>query len=259
MEMTFAGRQAAAATSTCPVCARGATLYDVVDFNKSCSEAWGAHRPLTGRPVYYHRCGSCGFVYAEEFQAWSSGEFAEHIYNEAYIEVDPDFVSKRPVGNAQFIATLFGDQKSHIRHLDYGGGNGLLSQTLAGEGWQSTSYDPYAGNAVPLESLGKFNLITAFEVFEHVADVQGLMDRLGALMDEQCVLIFSTLLSDEHLKPNGRLDWWYASPRNGHISLFSKQSLVDLATGRGLDFGSFNPGLHCFFNSLPNWSRKLLG
>jgi len=257
--MTFSERQAAPETATCPVCAGAAMLYDVVDFNKSCTDTPGARRALCGRPVYYHRCQSCFFVYAREFQAWSGDEFAAHIYNDAYIEVDPDFVSKRPLGNAQFIESLFGEHKGLIRHLDFGGGNGLLSRSLVQAGWQSTSYDPYAGDAVPLASLGKFDLITAFEVFEHVADVQDLMDRLGALMGEQCVLIFSTLLSDEHLQPNGRLDWWYASPRNGHISLFSKQSLVALATSRGVDFGSFNPGLHCFFNSLPDWARKLLG
>jgi hypothetical protein len=35
--------------------------------------------------------------------------------------------------------------------------------------------------------------------------------------------MFSTLLSDGNIKLGQKLTWWYASPRNGHISLFSRR------------------------------------
>ena len=38
-------------------------------------------------------------------------------------------------------------------------------------------------------------------------------------------MLFSTALSDGGLARNQRLRWWYASPRNGHISLFSHRSV----------------------------------
>lgn len=243
----------------CPICATATVLHDVVDFNKSCEEARQHFLPLSGTPIYYHRCPGCAFVLAPEFGAWSELEFQQHIYNDRYIDIDPDYVSKRPLANAEQIQQMFGASSQAIRHLDYGGGSGVLSNALREHGWDSTTYDPFPRNEQRIEALGKFNLITAFEVFGHVPDVARMMHNITALMEDECVVIFSTLLSDEHIKPNTRLTWWYASPRNGHISLFSKQSLVLLAEQHGLQFGSFNGGTHCLFNRLPAWGKKLVG
>lgn len=243
----------------CPVCDAPSAIFDVVDFNKNCEEARGLYLPMSGRPVYYHRCPECHFTFAPSLHAWSDDEFLKHIYNEQYVQVDPDYVKSRPATNAQFLSELFGEEKGHIRHLDYGGGNGILSAALREQGWQSQSYDPFPSNEQRIAELGKFNLITAFEVFEHVPDVEGLIKNLLSLMDEQCVVIFSTLLSDGQISPNTRLTWWYASPRNGHISLFSKRSMVLLAERHKLTFGSFNANAHCLINQLPSWAAKLMG
>ncbi|TFW18559.1 class I SAM-dependent methyltransferase [Duganella callida] len=250
---------APAVAHPCPVCGAATVIHDVVDFNKSCEEARRYFLPLSGRAVYYHRCPACAFTLAPELCGWSDQEFQQHIYNQRYIDIDPDYVSKRPLANADFLQRLFGDGKAAIRHLDYGGGSGLLSQTLRLHGWDSSSYDPFPRNGQRLDELGRFNLISAFEVFEHVPDPAELMQNITALMADECVVIFSTLLSDGHIEPNRRLTWWYAAPRNGHISLFSKQSLIVLAERHGLQFGSFNNVTHCLFNRLPPWATKLTG
>ncbi len=52
-----------------------------------------------------------------------------------------------------------------------GGGNGNLSEKLSAANWQSTSYDPFPNGSVNLSEIGTFDLITAFEVFEHVPQV----------------------------------------------------------------------------------------
>ncbi|WP_432378466.1 class I SAM-dependent methyltransferase [Duganella sp. P38] len=243
----------------CPVCQAATVIHDVLDFNKICLEDRQHSMPLCGWPVYYHRCTDCGFVLAPEFGRWSEQDFQQHVYNERYVEIDPDYVSARPLGNADFLQQLFGEQSAEIRHQDYGGGSGVLSDKLSERGWNSSSFDPFPRSERTVGDLGKFNLVTAFEVFEHVPDVNELMDNITALMEDECVVIFSTLLSDGNIEPNKRLTWWYAAPRNGHISLFSKQSLIKLAEQRGLQFGSFNGGLHCIFNRLPRWASKLTG
>lgn len=239
----------------CPVCDTPAELYDVVDFNKSCTEAQGVHLPLCGVPIYYRRCGACEYTWAPEFREWPDQDFLNYIYNEDYIHVDPDYLTVRPEGNAASVAKLFGHERARIRHLDYGGGNGSLSSLLAQQGWDTTSYDPFPGDGTSAESLGKFNLITSFEVFEHVPDPNILMASLRMLMDDsECLVLFSTLASEGNIVPRGRLNWWYASPRNGHISLFSIRSLAVLAEKYGLGFRSFNATTHCFYTTLPTWS-----
>jgi SAM-dependent methyltransferase len=235
-----------------------ASLLDVVDFNKTCEEFRGRYFNLVGFPVYYALCGSCGFCFAPELCAWQPEEFAAHVYNDEYVVVDPDCIETRPRANAASLLAMFRNLPPSIRHLDYGGGNGLLARVLCDAGWNSVSYDPFVDKDINVECLGKFNLITAFEVFEHVPDVQKLIADLRLLLSPSGVILFSTLLSDGDIQPNQRLTWWYASPRNGHISLFSKRSLALLAQNSSWNFGSFSRGSHAFFTSVPSWAAHLI-
>lgn len=245
------------APPACPVCASATQWYDVVDFNKSCEEGNGLRLPLAGVGVYYARCGGCGFCCAPDLCAWPVEAFAEHIYNGGYAQVDPDYLERRPLANARQLQTLCGDKPPAFAHLDYGGGNGLLSRTLQAGGWNSASYDPFANPDVEPARLGRFDFITAFEVFEHVPDPHALVVGLKALLDETGAVYFSTLLSDGDIKEGGRLDWWYAAPRNGHISLYSRESLSTLGRRHGLQFVSLSPVSHLFISGRPKWAREM--
>jgi SAM-dependent methyltransferase len=242
----------------CPVCNGGCSLLDVVDFNKSCEEARGKFLGLAGVPVYYALCGNCGFCFIPEILTWKLEEFEEKIYNDEYIFVDPDYVEIRPRANAKNLISMFGDGAHSIKHLDYGGGSGLLSSILNKSNWQSASYDPFVDKNVNVDQLGKFDLVTAFEVFEHVPDVQQLMANLRSLLSPNGIVLFSTLLSDGKIHSNQRINWWYASPRNGHISLFSKKSLATLAQNNGFNIGSFSVGFHVFFTKVPPWANHII-
>ncbi len=242
----------------CPVCDGVCSLLDVVDFNKSCEEVRGKFLRLAGVPVYYALCGTCGFCFAPEIAAWKLDEFEKKIYNDDYILVDPDYAEKRPKENAANLIALFGAQSPSIRHLDYGGGSGLLSSILRQSNWQSASYDPFVDREADIDRLGRFDLITAFEVFEHVPDVRGLLSAMRMLLVPNGIILFSTLLSDGNIHPNRRLSWWYASPRNGHISLYSKSSLAILARNNGFSFGSFSTGLHVLYRNIPAWAGHIV-
>jgi hypothetical protein len=244
--------------SFCPICDGRATLYDVVDFNKSCEEFRGKFLPLSGDPIYYVQCECCQFTFAPAMYQWSNLMFAKKIYNENYIEIDPDYLVNRPMANAELIEEIFGLSKKQVRHLDYGGGNGVLSNELSLKHWNSITYDLFDGKNNSIDELGKFNLITAFEVFEHVSDVNDLLKNITELMGESCLVLFSTLLLDGNVNKNERLNWWYASPRNGHISLFSAKSLSILGEKNNLKFLSFGANFHCYFNQLPAWATNLI-
>jgi SAM-dependent methyltransferase len=185
-------------------------------------------------------------------------QFEEKIYNDKYVEVDPDYVEARPKANAAMLIKAFGEKAYQIKHLDFGGGDGLLTKILNQSNWQSKSYDPFVHRDIDIKQLGKFDLITAYEVFEHVPDVQTLMSNLRFLLNKNGLVLFSTLLTDGNIHPGGKLNWWYASPRNGHISLFSKQSLVILSTKFGFKFGSFSRNTHFFFTTVPPWAQHLI-
>jgi len=243
----------------CPVCGARCEPLGTVDFNKNCEEVRGLRLPPAGRLVAYVICPACNFSFAPEFAAWSAEDFAREIYNADYGSVDPDHADARPRANAESLLATFGARGSTIRHLDYGGGAGLLSRLLGESGWDSTSYDPFFDDGARLDKLGTFRLITCFEVFEHVADVNGLARNLSALLADDGLILFSTLVSDGELRRNQPVNWWYASPRNGHISLYSASSLNTLAKKYGFSVASFSPGMHMFWRrQFPQWARHLL-
>ena len=127
--------------SMCKVCNEPAPLYGVTDFNKSCEERRGLYLPLTGVPVYYHRCDACGLIFTTAFDHWSKADYLQHIYNDDYVLVDPDYIDSRPAGNAAFILDFI--KKGHdLRCLDYGGGNGKLTSLLRERGVDGHSWDP---------------------------------------------------------------------------------------------------------------------
>lgn len=242
----------------CPICQGACTPLDAVDLNKACNDGDGKVRAVAGVPIHYFRCDQCGFCFAPEFADWQLEDFEAKIYNDDYIRVDPDYLDTRPRANASSLLATFGDWAAAIRHLDYGGGNGLLSKTLRDAGWRSNSYDPFVDRDVRPTQLGKFELITAYEVFEHVPDVKRLIRELSLLLASDGIVLFSTLLSDGNVQAAQPLTWWYAAPRNGHISLFSRKSLALLGAGEGFLFGSFSTNLHVYWREVPPWAAHIL-
>ena len=242
----------------CPVCDGRCAAAGTLDFNKSCEELRGKVLPRSGIGVRYFACGDCGFCFAPGMYGWTAEELARKVYNDAYTSIDPDWEEVRPRNNAVVLHEAFGNRAPSIRHLDYGGGNGLLVRILAGKGWNSLSYDPYVDREKRLADLGRFDLVTAFEVFEHVQDVQALVRDLASLLVDDGVVLFSTLLSDGEIVPGQPLTWWYAAPRNGHISLYSSRSLAFLGAAAGFSFASLQENFHAFWKRVPPWAAHLL-
>jgi 2-polyprenyl-3-methyl-5-hydroxy-6-metoxy-1,4-benzoquinol methylase len=185
-------------------------------------------------------------------------EFESKVYNNDYILVDPHYLSERPRSNAIYVQSTIGDSGRQLRHLDYGGGEGLLSRLLCDAGWNSRSYDPFVDKNVKIAELGRFELITAYEVFEHVPDPCALIDDLSSLLVEDGVIMFSTLLSDGNIHHHQRLSWWYVSPRNGHISIFSQRSLSLLAERKQFLVGGNTTGFHAMWRTIPWWAKNYL-
>ena len=136
-------------TCLCKCCGSTAYLCGVVDFNKNCEQLRAPELlPVAGRPVYYHRCPACGFIFSVQFDDFSALQFSETIYNNDYVLVDPDFVEARPRSNAQSIANILGDNRS-LKVLDYGGGNGKTAALLQEQGYTYRRAHPEVTAAPP--------------------------------------------------------------------------------------------------------------
>lgn len=238
----------------CKICGAPSPLFGVVDFHKSCIEAQGQRLPLSGHPIYYRRCTQCAFTFTTAFDTWDWETFRANIYNDQYIVVDPDFVELRPAGNAGLIANSFPDAKTSIKILDYGGGNGVLASRLRDAGFAASTYDPYSSFAeMPTE---QFDLISCFEVLEHVPTPQKAVEIMVSLIKQPGAILFSTLVQPKEFLSVG-LNWWYAGPRNGHVSLFSIPALALLFKPYGMKVASFNDNLHLAYDKKPPFAAHL--
>jgi len=238
----------------CKVCEGPSPLFGVIDFHKSCIEAQGKRLPMSGYPVYYRRCSSCSFTFTNAFDGWSQEDFREHIYNQDYVVVDPDYISVRPTVNAKVLIETFQAQRGAMEILDYGGGGGLLAENLRAQGFSAATYDPFSSfDAMPEQ---KFDLITCFEVMEHVPSPKETVATMVSLLKKPGAILFSTLVQPAGFEGMG-LNWWYAGPRNGHVSLYSTQSLATLFKPHGMRVGSFSEGLHMAYAEVPAFAAHL--
>lgn len=239
------------------MCGAAAPLYGVTDFNRSCEEARGRYLPLAGTAVYYRRCGACGFLFTDCFDDWTHADFERHIYNSDYAAVDPDYAERRPAANAALVADIFGKDKGRLRVLDYGGGNGEVARLLRGSGFLAAeTYDPFTPEFARAPD-GAFEVVTCFETLEHLPDPKRGTAAIASQVAEPGIVVFSTLVQPADFDRQ-KMNWWYVGPRNGHISLFSRQALAALWQAHGFTIGSFNDNLHIAFRTMPDFARHLL-
>jgi SAM-dependent methyltransferase len=233
----------------CKICGNGAPLYGVVDMHRPCQlEGAFAPPPLSGVPIYYRRCGNCGFLFTDAFDDWSHDDFTTHIYNDLYFAFDAHHASSRSSRNAATVARLWARHKTDMRVLDFGGRNNVFCATLRANGFREAVAYIEPEHANP--PAGKFDLVTCFETLEHLPDPLESIGRIIACAAEPGAILYSTRTQPADFDKYG-VSWWYVGPRNGHISIFTRESL-SLAWGRyGYTSVSFDDDLHMAFRALP--------
>ena len=242
----------------CKACGAPSPALGAVDFNKCCEDRRRVALPLFGYPVTYHRCPACALLFTGDFDAWALEDFRAHIYNEGYAEADPDYAGSRPAASAKLVEALLGESCRGLGTLDYGGGHGALAALLSSQhGMAAETYDPFnPGCDVPPQR--QFPLVTCFEVLEHTPDPRATIREIAGLVQADGAVVFSTLLQPEDILRQG-LGWWYVAPRNGHVTIYSAQSLRMLWAEAGLEVLSLNDNLHIAYRVLPAFARRLIG
>ena len=171
----------------------------------------------------------------------------KEAYESALSLIDTGIISRNTslaAKTAPILYFLFG--KYHT-YLDWGAGCGLFVRLMRDIGFDFRWRDQYAKNqfARGFEyNQEKIELITCFEVFEHLPDPLVQIDEMLKIAD---TILFSTELYSEKNIPVKQQDWHYFAPKHGqHISFFSIRTLEYIASKKNLNFVSNNRNLHLF-------------
>ncbi len=211
------------------------------------------------------RCNTCGFIFVGN--PWLD---YKEIYSEAYYKgqgadrfVDYVFELRNPTrtirqyewrGIAQVVRSCI-PLGSDTRWLDFGCGNGGLvrycREHLPCSVWgyeQGWIRDQAVNLGIPIvteevldSAAGTFDVVTAIEVIEHIADPVGELRRIRSLLKPGGLLFITTGNAAPHRE---RLfEWGYFLPEV-HISLFEPGTLAQAFKESGFraEFRGYSPG-----------------
>ncbi|GAB3931390.1 class I SAM-dependent methyltransferase [Larkinella terrae] len=204
--------------------------------------------------VTYYRCHECGFIQTE------TPYWLPEAYESAITSLDIGLVSR----NLHWAPTVEAVIRKWFRpegpFLDYGGGYGLFVRMMRDRGFPFIRLDQYCENlfakhfdVTDQPEVKNYELITAFEVFEHLANPVGTVEQM--LQAGKSILFTTKVLPNPNVTPE---TWWYFIPETGqHVALYSLESLHRLAKRFGLQLYSDGHDLHLMTAKpiSPTWLR----
>lgn len=186
--------------------------------------------PAAPDDCLYYWCRSCDFCFCNLL------DDADHaaIYDDAYwAEQDPDWHGRvnQTLRLLLLANYLRRDVPYELEVLDFGCGTNAFVEVCRNSlqllAWGTDIISPRLAPEyfLPLAAItdGRFDVVLACEVIEHLSDPLSTFRQIRRWLKPGGVFAFQTAYFDP--ASCGR-DWWYVGPQNGHISLYSEQSLM---------------------------------
>lgn len=194
--------------------------------------------------IKFYKCSDCGFIQTEK-PFWLS-----EAYSNVIASTDIGLLQRNLI-NLDFTSFLISNYfNCNSCYLDYAGGFGVFVRLMRDKGFNFYRQDVFCQNIFAkffdiddLSGTIDFELLTAFEVFEHLEDPISEIQKMFSYSNN---ILFST-----NLQPSISLasvdDWWYFTPDTGqHISFYNLKSLEILAEQFQCYFYSNGLNLHIF-------------
>jgi hypothetical protein len=181
-------------------------------------------------PALYERCPRCGLVLATR-PVW-----LQQAYSAPITRLDIGLLDRCMLLANVTAAVLRSERLRGGRFLDWAGGYGVLTRMMRDRGFDFAHWDPMTSNVFAEgheqpPGQHRFDLVTGFEVLEHLERPVAELDEVASSTDR--LLLTTQILPEPAPRPG---EWWYYTLETGqHITLFSEQSLHELAQRLGFD------------------------
>jgi len=205
----------------------------------------------------YFKCDNCGYLFTEE-PFW-----LDEAYSRSINLSDTGLLDRNIYFSKVLSVIIYFCFNKNGTFLDYAGGYGVFTRLMRDIGFDFYWHDPYTQNLFAngfekeVKSDSEFELITAFEVFEHLVNPK---EELEKMLSYSKTIVFSTELLPKDI-PDPK-EWWYYGFNHGqHISFYTEKTLHTLANQFKKNYYNVN-GLHIltdrqFYNSVLILMKKL--
>lgn len=208
---------------------------------------------LGGRHVAeFNRCDSCGLIAAPD-PTW-----LDEAYSSAIYDGDSGLLRRARRTTTVTTALVRSEGISRGRILDWAGGYGAFTRMMRDKGFDCFTVDAYAKNLLAPgfdgDETESYDLVTAFEVMEHIIDPVSELEKITAHNDR---FFFTTQL--QPAEPPRPSEWFYYALESGqHIAFHTTRSLQIVAERLGYQLTSNGDNYHLFHRIPPRASTKAM-
>ena len=182
--------------------------------------------------VVYFTCNNCGLLFTEN-PIW-----LEEAYSRPINISDTGLLDRNLYFSQVLSVIIYFAFNKDAQFLDYAGGYGIFTRLMRDIGFDFLWKDPHTQNLLANgfeyngDSNLKFELITAFEVFEHLTDPKTEIEKMLEITDS--IILSTELLPVEVPDPK---NWWYFGFEHGqHITFFSEKTFIYLSKKYNLNY-----------------------
>lgn len=184
---------------------------------------------MASRNVSYWECSRCGSLQTD-FPTWLGEAYLDS--NLSKLDTGAALRTMKNAASVYALSQILNFTPG-VTLLDFGGGDGLLARLLRDVGFDAQVIDAYARNSYAQgfeHQYLKYDVVTAFEVFEHMPSPEADLNQVFDLDPE--FLVVSTALYQGQNE-----DWWYLDPLSGqHVFFYSEKAMFIIAERFGYSF-----------------------